>query len=138
MLAPRLRPTSLQLTIETGPSGPVCMPGSYNPHPMRAFVWLLRAFVFFALFAFALNNQQTVVVHWFFGIDWTAPLVIVVLIAFGVGCAVGVLAMVPSWWRQRRVARQALSSPTQTVSTPPAANGNPPSDFGVEPPREVL
>jgi uncharacterized integral membrane protein len=41
-------------------------------------------------------------VRWFFGLDWQAPLVIVVLVAFGLGCAVGVLAMVPTWWRQRR------------------------------------
>jgi uncharacterized integral membrane protein len=40
---------------------------------MRFFVWLFRAFVFFALFAFSLNNQQTVTVHWFFGYVWNAP-----------------------------------------------------------------
>lgn len=104
---------------------------------MRAFVWLLRAFVFFALFAFALNNQQPVVVHWFFGVDWSAPLVIVVLIAFGIGCAIGVLAMVPSWWRQRRVARQVLAAPAP-LPAPPPPNAGPPSGFGAEPPREVL
>lgn len=84
---------------------------------MRLFTWLLRAFVFFTLFAFALNNQQAVTVRWFFGLDWQAPLVIVVLLAFGMGCAVGVLAMVPAWWRQRR-ARQvgpaAAAFPSQT------------------------
>jgi uncharacterized integral membrane protein len=105
---------------------------------MRFIVWPLRAFVFFALFAFALNNQQTVVVHWFFGVDWAAPLVIVVLIAFALGCAIGVLAMVPSWWRQRRVARQALAAPPVAPAPPPPANAGPPSGFGVEPPREVL
>lgn len=73
---------------------------------MRLFTWLLRAFIFFALFAFALNNQQAVTVRWFFGLDWQAPLVIVVLLAFALGCAVGVLAMVPAWWRQRRARQQ--------------------------------
>jgi uncharacterized integral membrane protein len=105
---------------------------------MRILIWFLRAFVFFALFAFALNNQQTVIVHWFFGVDWGAPLVIVVLIAFGLGCAVGVLAMVPSWWRQRRVARQAQGVPVPApVPAAPGTSG-PPSGFGIEPPREVL
>jgi uncharacterized integral membrane protein len=113
------------------------MGGSYNRQAMRFIVWPLRAFVFFALFAFALNNQQTVVVHWFFGVDWSAPLVIVVLIAFAAGCAIGVLAMVPTWWRHRRVARQALAAPTAAPAPPPAHAG-PPSGFGVEPPREVL
>ena len=73
---------------------------------MRILTWLIRAFLFITLFAFALNNQQAVAVHWFFGHEWTAPLVIVVLAAFGTGCAIGVLAMVPAWWRHRRLARR--------------------------------
>ncbi|MDI4631843.1 LapA family protein [Pelomonas sp. V22] len=73
---------------------------------MRLITWLLRAFLFFALFAFALNNQQDVAVRWFFGHEWHAPLVIVVLLVFGLGCAIGVLAMVPAWWRHRRLARR--------------------------------
>ena len=32
---------------------------------MRFIVWLSRAFIFFALFAFALNNQHGVQVNWF-------------------------------------------------------------------------
>ncbi len=71
---------------------------------MRVFVWLVRAFLFFALFAFALNNRHTVVVQWFFGVDWRAPLVIVVLVAFASGCVVGILAMVPGRWRRWRKA----------------------------------
>ena len=71
---------------------------------MRIFVWLARALVFFALFAFALNNQQDASIHWFFGRSSSAPMVFIVLAAFGLGCAFGVFAMVPSWWQQRRVA----------------------------------
>lgn len=104
---------------------------------MRVLTWLLRAFVFFALFAFALNNQQTVIVHWFFGIDWSAPLVIVVLIAFGSGCALGVLAMLPLWWRQRRAVRQGQGVPVVTATAPAVRNGAP-SGFDAEPPREML
>ena len=107
---------------------------------MRILVWLLRAFVFFALFAFALNNQQTVIVHWFFGVDWSAPLVIVVLVAFGTGCAIGVLAMVPGWWRQRRaVARLRVAAPAPAGAAPAAQTNGAPSGFGAEhPPREGL
>ena len=36
---------------------------------MRILVWLLRAFIFFTLFAFALNNQQPAAVRWFFGVE---------------------------------------------------------------------
>lgn len=104
---------------------------------MRVFVWLLRAFLFFALFAFALNNRDAVIVHWFFGVDWSAPLVIVVLVAFGIGCACGVLAMVPGRWR-----RHASASQRQTQAAPPAAHAPTtvvPSDFGPDyPPRVGL
>ena len=39
--------------------------------------WLLKAAIFFALFAFALNNQQDATVHFFFGTQWRTPLVLV-------------------------------------------------------------
>jgi uncharacterized integral membrane protein len=100
---------------------------------MRFLVWLFRAFLFFALFAFALNNRHTVTVHWFFGQSWNTPLVIVVLAAFAGGCAVGVLAMVPAWWHHRRQAtRQAAVAPA--AATPAQAA----PEVLVEPPREVL
>ena len=84
---------------------------------MRFFVWLIRAFIFFTLFAFALNNQQPATVRWFFGVTWHSPMVIIVLVAFAAGCAVGVLSMVPSWWHQRRVATRHAPPP---VSSGPA------------------
>ncbi|WP_374428812.1 LapA family protein [Ideonella dechloratans] len=86
---------------------------------MRFFVWLFRAFVFFALFAFSLNNQQTVTVHWFFGYVWNAPLVIVVLAAFAAGTVVGVLAMTPNWWRQRRRATRRIEGATTPAAAAP-------------------
>jgi lipopolysaccharide assembly protein A len=106
---------------------------------MRALHWLFRAFIFFALFAFALNNQQEVAVHWFFGFEWQAPMVIVVLAAFAAGCAIGVLAMMPSWWRQRRVAK--LAAPANTLQPTLAPSTQAPSAFGAEaavPPRDKL
>jgi uncharacterized integral membrane protein len=73
---------------------------------MRILVWLVRAFVFFVLLAFALNNQHEVSLKWFFGHEWRSPMVFIVLAAFTLGCVFGVLAMVPSWWQHRRAARQ--------------------------------
>ena len=103
---------------------------------MRLFAWLLRAFIFFTLFAFALNNQQAATVHWFFGVEWRTPMVIIVLVAFAAGCAIGVLAMVPSWWRHRRVAKRHAPPP---VPAPPPPTSVLPSEFGPEhPPREGL
>ncbi len=104
---------------------------------MRFLIWLLRAFIFFTLFAFALNNQQSATVRWFFGVDWHAPMVIVVLIAFAGGCAIGVLAMVPSWWRQRQVAKKHAPPPLPVAPALPSSVM--PSEFDVEhPPREGL
>ncbi|MBC8058508.1 MAG: LapA family protein [Rhizobiales bacterium] len=89
---------------------------------MRLLVWLFRAAIFFTLFAFALNNQQDAGIRWFFGQEWRAPMVFIVLAAFALGCAFGVFAMVPSWWRHRSVARKHApvikAHPEPTASLP--------------------
>jgi uncharacterized integral membrane protein len=104
---------------------------------MRFFIWLVRAFVFFALFAFALNNQHDASVKWFFGQEWRAPMVFIVLAAFGLGCAFGVFAMVPSWWKHWRVARRV-----QPADDLPAKAATPPAlalESGIDhPPRDGL
>ena len=91
---------------------------------MRLLAWLVRAFIFFTLFAFAMNNQQESAVRWFFGQEWRAPMVFIVLAAFALGCAFGVFAMVPSWWRQRRVARQQ-SAVTPALLEAPVVQSDP-------------
>jgi putative membrane protein len=100
---------------------------------MRVLVWLFRALIFFTLFAFALNNQQEANVRWFFGIEWHAPMVIVVLVVFAAGCALGVLAMVPSWWRHRREARRLLPAAPAAPVPGPHRDATP-----EHPPREGL
>ena len=69
---------------------------------MKYFFWLIKAAIFFTLFAFALNNQQDATVHLFFGTQWRAPMVLIVLLAFAMGIVAGVLGMVPRWWKQRQ------------------------------------
>jgi lipopolysaccharide assembly protein A len=78
---------------------------------MGILTWVFRGLVFAALFAFALNNQHDVVVHGLFGRQWHAPLVIVLLATLMVGCLLGILAMMPSWWRRRTVAQRNKASP---------------------------
>ncbi len=102
---------------------------------MRLISWLLRAFIFFALFAFALNNQQPAVVRWFFGVQWQAPMVIVVLAAFAAGCAVGVLAMFPSLWQRWQLKRQLKPMSPAPVTPPPTSVL--PSEFAAEHPPRV-
>ena len=72
---------------------------------MKYLMWLLKAAIFFTLFAFALNNQQVVSVNFFFGTQWQAPLVLVVLVTFAFGLAAGILMMMPRWWKKRKNAR---------------------------------
>ena len=82
--------------------------------------WILKAAVFFTLFAFALNNQQDTRVNFFFGTHWSAPTVLVVLLAFAMGLVLGVLVMVPRWWRQRRTyLHPALPTP---IDPPPTTS----------------
>jgi lipopolysaccharide assembly protein A len=91
---------------------------------MQNILWLLRLIlklaIFFTLFAFALNNQHEVIAHFFFGNLWKAPLVVLLLIAFTAGLFIGVLGMLPRWWRQRKAQRvavqdQSLPMPGATV-----------------------
>jgi uncharacterized integral membrane protein len=84
---------------------------------MKYLMWLLKAAIFFTLFAFALNNQQAITVHFFFGTTWTAPLVLVVLAAFACGVLVGAVGMVPRWWRHRGAARREAAPSTLVDST---------------------
>jgi uncharacterized integral membrane protein len=91
------------------------------------FKWLLKAAIFFTLFAFALNNQGDVTVHFFFGTRWTAPMVLVVLGAFAAGLLVGVLGMVPRWWRHRSAARKARTdADLERANLSAEANAAPP------------
>ncbi|AVP57960.1 LapA family protein [Pulveribacter suum] len=89
---------------------------------MKYLLWLLKAAIFFTLFAFALNNQQSATVHFFFGTQWTAPLVLVVLSAFALGLIVGVLGMVPRWWHHRNAARRRQAAAAAKAAPAPAAD----------------
>ena len=85
---------------------------------MKYLMWLLKAAIFFTLFAFALNNQQEATVHFFFGTQWRAPLVLVVLAAFAGGLVIGALGMVPRWWKHRVAAHRAHPARVQPPETP--------------------
>ena len=92
---------------------------------MKYLLWLLKAAIFFTLFAFALNNQQDATVHFFFGTQWRAPLVLVVLSAFTCGVAIGVLGMLPRWWRQHKAHQQTSAANTATATTAATASAAP-------------
>ena len=86
---------------------------------MTYLMWLLKAAIFFTLFAFALNNQQAVAVNFFFGTFWKAPLVLVVLTTFSIGLGLGVLLMMPRWWKKR------ATKPIDSQLRPSTVSGQP-------------
>ena len=100
---------------------------------MKYILWLLKAAIFFTLFAFALNNQHDATVHFFFGTQWRAPLVLVVLTAFAAGLVTGVLGMVPRWWKHRVAARH---TPKPAPTAAPAAAA-PSPDVDSQPPHGI-
>lgn len=89
----------------------------------RLLKWILKAAIFFALFAFALNNQHDATVHLLFGHLWRGPMMLIVLAAFALGVVVGVLGMLPGWWRRRPPPTQPTlpggNSATSNTSLPP-------------------
>ncbi len=100
---------------------------------LKLLQWTLNAAVFFTLFAFALNNQHEAKVYFFFGTQWRSPMVLIVLMAFALGMVVGVLGMVPRWWRQKQAANTAQAY--QTVN--PQHQTNPAQDSNASPSKEV-
>lgn len=97
---------------------------------MKYLMWLLKAAIFFTLFAFALNNQQLVSVFFFFGTVWKAPLVLVVLAAFACGLCLGVLVMIPRWWKKRKITGMTVSSYKKTAAKT-ATDKNPAPHHGI-------
>ncbi len=76
---------------------------------MKYVFWLIKFILFITLFAFALSNQQTATVNFFLGNSVVTPQVLVILSSFGLGIVMGILVMVPRWWKWRRAASSANS-----------------------------
>ena len=85
---------------------------------MKYLTWLLNAAIFFVLFAFALNNQDAVTMHLFFGARWQAPLVLILLCALLLGVVLGVVVMLPLWLRARK-RPAAVPAPAPMPPSPP-------------------
>lgn len=60
------------------------------------------AAIFLLLFGFAVKNTDTVAMRYFLGLEWQAPLVLILLIFFAAGAALGIAASLAIMARQRR------------------------------------
>lgn len=89
---------------------------------MRYLYGLLTGILFFAVLGFAVKNAELVTLHYYLGMAWSAPLVLVVLASFALGAASGIVICLGLVVRQRRAAntiRQELASFNATHPTPP-------------------
>jgi uncharacterized integral membrane protein len=95
---------------------------------MRALAWALRIILFLALFLFALKNTDSVSLRLYFDQVWQAPLILVLLVFFAAGAAMGVLAMLATVFTQRRdiarLRRELGSRPLDASPAPPVADGD--------------
>lgn len=80
---------------------------------MRYLSWFLRIVLFLLLFGFAVKNTETVTLRYYFGLEWQAPLVLVALVFFGVGAAIGIMACLVSGLKKRRRAAAQKDAPTE-------------------------
>jgi putative membrane protein len=96
---------------------------------MRLISWLFRILLFVVALGFALSNTGVTELR-FFGVElvWRAPLVIFLLVFFAAGALLGLLGVVPTWFRLRREIsrlRRELRVAEKAAGAPPAA---PPPD----------
>ena len=86
---------------------------------MRALLWGCRIFIFLFLFAFALKNTELVSIRFFFDSFWQAPLVIIVLVFFAAGAALGVLSLLGTVFGLRREVSRLKREASQLSKSAP-------------------
>jgi lipopolysaccharide assembly protein A len=73
---------------------------------MRKLLVLIKtaaaAALFVLLLGFAVKNSDSVALRYFLGLEWHAPLVLILLVFFAAGAALGIAASLVIMVRQRR------------------------------------
>ena len=69
---------------------------------LRFFAPIIGLALFLAAIGFAVKNCDLVTLHYYLGVMWQAPLVVVLFVAFAIGTAAGVAASFSYLYRQRR------------------------------------
>ena len=96
---------------------------------MQLVRWVVGAALFFALLFLSLQNSELVTLKFYQWWSWQAPLVFVVLIAFAIGVAAGLLAgalrtsrLKRELNRLRRGAKAHDAAPAQTTGERPRSS----------------
>lgn len=69
---------------------------------MKILIWVVRILLFVGFFVFALQNTESVTLHFLPGQGWQVPLVIILLLFFALGALLGVFSLLGLVFRQRR------------------------------------
>lgn len=97
---------------------------------VRLLKWLVTGALFVLLFAFSLNNQTPVQLHFIFGWSGKIPLIMVVLASVGCGVVLGVLGMLPHWLRLRRNFQKNAPSASHFATPPTDRHSAHVTDYG--------
>jgi uncharacterized integral membrane protein len=65
-------------------------------------MWFLRIVLFLVLLGFTVKNAETVTLRYYFGYEWQAPLILIILLSFALGLAIGVMSCLGKILRQKR------------------------------------
>ena len=101
---------------------------------MKFLFRIVAAILFIVFFGFALKNTQEAALRFFFDYEIRGPLVLLLLVFFAGGAALGILAMMPTLFRQRRdLARQkkAIATMEREQEAQRAARTQPPQPDSV-------
>jgi lipopolysaccharide assembly protein A len=85
---------------------------------VRFLGWVAKAVLFLLLVGFALKNSEMVTLRYFLGQEWSAPLSLVLLLFFGGGAVLGVMALLGLVNRQRRQINELRQAAAQRTAEP--------------------
>lgn len=80
----------------------------------RIAAWLLKGLLFLLLLGLAVKNSDPVTLRYYLGVEWQAPLALVLFAFFVGGASMGLLAMLAPWVRQRSEIRRLRAELAQT------------------------
>lgn len=68
--------------------------------------WLLKGVLFLLLLGLAIKNSEPVILRYYLGLEWQAPMSLVLFVFFVAGALMGLVAMLAPWVRQRSELRR--------------------------------
>jgi len=102
---------------------------------MKFISTIVGVILFVLFFGFALKNTQEVDLHFFLNYELRGPLVLMLLVAFVSGAALGILAVTPTVFRQRRE-RRSQSRPIEELQATARLGASQPQPDGVAVPSQ--